>query len=182
MGSRGPAPRPSTVHMLNGNPGKRSQAAPGNGSGPAVAVPVAPEWLLSEARAEWDRITPELETLGLISELDLAHLAAYCQAFALMERTGREIKRLQAEGEAESIPNRMRGLIDSTPSGYKQLSALMSVYNRACDQMAKHAAEFGLSPSARQRVQGQAAQGSLFPDADPMAAFLAATAGVRGAA
>ena len=175
MGQRGPAPKPAAIHLLNGNPGRRSQAAPGSVPAPAVAIPEAPEWLLDAARAEWDRITPELETLGLISALDVAHLAAYCQAYALMVRTGEELKRLQAEGLAESVPNRTRGLVDSTPSGYKQMSALMTVYNRACDAMAKHAAEFGLSPSARMRVKGEGGQASLFPESDPMEAFFRAT-------
>lgn len=172
MGQRGPAPKPAAIHLLNGNPGRRSQAAPG--SGPACAVPAAPVWLLAEARAEWDRITPELEKLGLVSELDVGHLAAYCQAFALMQRTSEELARLQAEGLAETIPNRMRGLVDSTPSGYKQMSALLTVYNRAADAMARHAAEFGLSPSARMRVKADGQQ-SLFPESDPMEAFFRAT-------
>lgn len=174
MGQRGPAPKPAAVHLLNGNPGRRPQAAPGSVPAPAVAIPAAPVWLLDDARAEWERIAPELEKLGLISELDVAHLAAYCQAYALMKRTAEELKLLQAEGLAESIPNRTRGLVDSTPSGYKQMSALLTVYNRAADQMARHAAEFGLSPSARMRVKGDA-QGSLFPESDPMEAFLRAT-------
>jgi P27 family predicted phage terminase small subunit len=174
MGQRGPAPTPASIHLLNGNPGKRSQAAPG--SGPACAVPAAPVWLLDEARAEWDRITPELEKLGLISELDVAHLAAYCNAYAIMARCGRELKRLQ--GEVDDIVagprDPMRGLVDVTPSGYKQISALMQAYNRAADAMKSHAAEFGLSPSARMRVKADG-QGSLFPDSDPMEAFFRAT-------
>lgn len=176
MGSRGPAPKPAAIHLLNGNPGHRSQAAPGSVPAPATAIPDAPEWLLGEARAEWERITPELKKLGLVSHLDVAHLAGYCQAYALMARAGAEIKRLQAEGENDPVmPDRLRGLVDRTPSGYKQISALMQVYNRACESMKQHAAEFGLSPSARMRVKPDATQGSLFPDSDPMDAFLRAT-------
>ncbi len=174
MGQRGPAPTPASVHLLNGNPGKRSQAAPA--TGPAVAIPDAPVWLLAEARAEWDRITPELEKLGLISALDVAHLAGYCQAYALMVRCALELKRLQGEelDKPERDRNPMRGLVDTTPSGYKQISALMQAYNRASDAMKSHAAEFGLSPSARMRVKGDGQQ-SLFPDSDPMGAFFRAT-------
>lgn len=174
MGQRGPAPTPASIHLLNGNPGKRSQAAPG--SGPACAVPDAPAWLLDEARAEWDRIAPELEKLGLISQLDVAHLAGYCQAYALMERCALELKRLQAEelGKPEKERNALRGLVDMTPSGYKQISALMQAYNRAADAMKSHAAEFGLSPSARMRVKSDG-QLSLLPATDPMEAFLRAT-------
>lgn len=174
MGQRGPTAKPAAIHLVNGNPGRRPQAAPG--SGPACAVPAAPVWLLAEARAEWDRITPELEKLGLVSELDVAHLAAYCQAYALMVRCALELKRLQGEelDKPERDRNPMRGLVDTTPSGYKQISALMQAYNRAADAMKSHAAEFGLSPSARMRVQGQT-QGSLFPESDPLEAFFRAT-------
>lgn len=91
-------------------------------------------------------------------------------------RCALELKRLQADELEKPARDRnpLLGLVDATPSGYKQISALMQAYNRAADATKSHAAEFGWSPAARQRVQGQA-QASLFPDSAAMAAFLRAT-------
>ena len=45
--------------------------------------PVAPGWLSDEARAEWDRVVPELARLGVLKAEDRATLAAYCETWAL---------------------------------------------------------------------------------------------------
>jgi P27 family predicted phage terminase small subunit len=51
---------------------------------PAIApvVPNAPDFLAGDARAEWDRLAPELHALGLLRTVDVNCFAAYCMAFA----------------------------------------------------------------------------------------------------
>ena len=78
-GSRGPLPKPAALKLLEGNPGKRALNL-SDGVNPRVQIPSAPDHLGKEARKEWKRITPLLEELGLISGLDRAALALYCQA------------------------------------------------------------------------------------------------------
>ena len=78
-GSRGPLPKPAALKLLEGNPGKRSLNL-AEGINPRVEIPSAPKHLGIEARKEWKRITPILDELGLISGLDRAALALYCQA------------------------------------------------------------------------------------------------------
>src|SRR5690606_37247509 len=80
MTMRGRKPNPTALRRLNGNPGKR---------GYNHLEPVAPEGLpdcpphLSElARAEWDRIAQVLYEMGVLTMVDRAALAAYCQAYA----------------------------------------------------------------------------------------------------
>lgn len=141
MGTRGPKPLPNNVHLLNGNPSKKNTRDLMNGCQVPVAVPKAPSHLLPGAKQEWTRITEHLEKLGLVTELDMAHLAAYCQSYARWCQAERELKKLGLDG-----------LVDETPSGYKQISVWLQISNRALEQMSKHAAEFGLSPSARSRV------------------------------
>ena len=84
MGERGPLPKPAALHVLHANPSKKPMSAlldealrvpvaipplPHSirygGDGPAIAM---------EARAEWERITPHLQKLGLISDIDRAAL------------------------------------------------------------------------------------------------------------
>src|SRR5688572_18095041 len=56
---------------------------------PEPAVPTCPSWLPKEAKAEWRRIVPQLERLGLLTLIDRAALAAYCQSYARWEEAER---------------------------------------------------------------------------------------------
>ena len=78
-GSRGPLPKPAALRLLEGNAGKRPLNL-SEGINPRIEVPSVPKHLGQEARKEWKRITPLLAELGLVSGLDRAALALYCQA------------------------------------------------------------------------------------------------------
>jgi P27 family predicted phage terminase small subunit len=43
--------------------------------------PVCPDWLNDAAKAEWSRIVAKLESFHILSQYDVAELAAYCQAY-----------------------------------------------------------------------------------------------------
>lgn len=45
-------------------------------------TPTQPEWLSVAAKEEWNRVAPELAAAGLLTQLDRAALAAYCQTYA----------------------------------------------------------------------------------------------------
>ena len=80
MGARGPRPKPTAVKKREGNPGKR----PLNEKEPEFKAPevcpAAPAFLNEIARAEWDRVAPELFAQGLLKNPDIAALTAYCRA------------------------------------------------------------------------------------------------------
>lgn len=160
MGQRGPAPLPSNVHRLMGNRSKKAGAALTDSFSPDVSIPKPPAHLLPEAKKEWRRITPHLEKGRVISEVDRAALAAYCQAYARWVEVEKKIKEL---GES--------GLIEKTPNDYKQMSVWLQISNRAVDQMHKFMTEFGMTPSSRSRVTSSAAQSDLFEDDKPAAKF-----------
>lgn len=147
LGQRGPKPLPANVHSLRGNASKKPIAQLLDGVHPEVEIPTCPTYLAPDAKREWKRVAAELETLGLVCQIDRAALAAYCAAWAEVVTCERKIKELNAaddKGEA--------GLVSITPSGYQQMSVWVQIRNRAYDRMMKFAAEFGLSPSARSRV------------------------------
>lgn len=148
----GPKPLPKNVHLLMGNPSKLSAAALFDDCiRPATEIPKAPDHLSPEALEEWDRITVELEKLGLVSQIDRAALAVYCQAY------GRWV---HAENQLTELGD--KGLIDYSPNGYKQISVWLQISNRAVDQMKSFLTEFGMTPSARSRVTPSSPQGDLF--------------------
>lgn len=159
---------PANVHVLNGNPSKRGKAEL---DAPMVRIPVeapqAPAHLGEAARQEWQRIVPHLVTAGLVTQLDRSALAAYCQAYGEWTVLESRLKDLMASMGAHA-------LIDTTPSGYKQVSALAQARDRALDRMLRFAKEFGLTPASRiASTAGQQMPLPGVPD-DPMEAFLAA--------
>lgn len=147
-GERGPKPLPANVHLLRGNPSKKPLASLlDDVVRPDVEIPECPPHLEGEARAEWARITPHLEQLGLITQVDRAALTAYCDTWGEYVWACERIKELNAVD-----PTGEKGRIFDTPSGYKQISVLQQIRNRSLEQMKSFLAMFGLSPADRSRV------------------------------
>jgi P27 family predicted phage terminase small subunit len=126
------------MKLLEGNPGKRPLNK--NEPQPQAKAPPCPKHLSKEAKKEWRRISRELLTLGLLTTVDRAALAAYCQAWA---------RWVEAE-EAMSQPDFQ--LVRSTDKGYEHASPWVQVANNALKQMRAYLVEFGLTPASRSRV------------------------------
>jgi P27 family predicted phage terminase small subunit len=94
---------------------------------------------LPEAKREWNRVVPQLERLGLLTVVDRAALAGYCQSWA----------RYREAEEAIS----QDGLIRTTESGYSMPHPAVSISRNALQQVRAFCAEFGLTPSSRGRIQ-----------------------------
>ena len=141
MGTRGPKPLPDNVHRITGNRSKIPAHKLNASLQPDVEIPSCPAHLLPDAKKEWKRITPELEKMRIVSKMDRAALAVYCQAYA---------RWVQAENKLKALND--DGLVEKTPSGYQQISVWLQISNRAVEQMHKFLCEFGMSPSSRSRV------------------------------
>lgn len=137
MGRRGPAAKPTKLKLLQGT--HRPDRAPANEPAPETQAPSCPSWLHAEAKREWRRLLPELETLGLVAVVDRAALAAYCQAYATWWRMERD---LDEHGETQI--NSRSGLESARPQ--------VGMRDRALAQMKAFLVEFGLTPAARSRV------------------------------
>ena len=133
---RGRKPKPTKLKILAGNPGKRrlNDAEPK----PRGKVGTCPDWLSAAAKAEWRRVLPELEFLGLASLIDRAALAAYCQAWAELVDATRQLTR-----EGRTIDTE-KGCT-AHPAVARQKAALGAL--RA------FASEFGLTPASRSRIR-----------------------------
>jgi hypothetical protein len=93
------------LKLIKGNPGKRP--LPKDEPQPDPAIPEKPDYLDAEASKEWDRIVPELERLGLLTQLDRAMLVSYCQAWsAVVELPGRRNFVNRPETEVQNGPVR----------------------------------------------------------------------------
>jgi len=93
MGQRGPLPVPDNLRLLRGK--EPSKAPPTVAKRMPPGRPSPPTWLDAEAMAEWRRIVPALDDLGVLAKVDRAIVATYCtawsfqkQAKALLEEDG----------------------------------------------------------------------------------------------
>lgn len=147
MGARGPAPKPTALKELAGNPGRRplNKREPR----PRVAIPPCPKWLTGEARKEYKRVAKILVGLRVLTEADRTALAAYAHQYA---------KWLEAE---EEVSNEGAVLISDKGNAY--LNPWQGVANMALKNMRSLAAEFGMTPASRSRVSaiGPAEEKSL---------------------
>ena len=136
MATRGRKPKPTAMKELEGNPGKH----PLNTSEPMPnkKAPACPKWLEPEAKKEWRRLAKQMEAIGILTEVDMAAFAGYCQAYARWK-------------EAEEFIEQ-HGTIVKTPSGYWQQVPQVSIAQTNLKVMLKFCSEFGLTPSSRSRM------------------------------
>lgn len=153
MGKRGPAPKPTALKELSGNPGKR--AINKGEPKPEKKIPSCPQHLDENARKEWRRVTKELHALGLLSVVDRAALAAYCQNWS---------RWVKAEDE---LAKPTTNLVEVTDKGYHHPNPWIGIANTSMKQMKIFLSEFGMTPASRSRVS----VGSEAED-DPYAQFL----------
>ena len=105
---------------------------------PPPGLPSCPPHLSDEAKAEWRRITPKLKEMRLLSHVDRAALAGYCELWARWQKAE---KMIQESGE-----------VITTPNGSLQVSPWISIAHRSLVELRKFASEFGLSPASRSKV------------------------------
>jgi P27 family predicted phage terminase small subunit len=133
---RGRKPKPTKLKLVNGNPGHRPLNR--NEPEPEALTPDPPAHLSAIAVEEWNRITAELEKLKLISSIDRAALAAYCQCYA---------RWVEAETYIE-----FHGLTITTTLGNSIANPAVGIANTAMKLMGKFLVEFGMTPSSRTRL------------------------------
>jgi P27 family predicted phage terminase small subunit len=136
MATRGRKPKPTALKVLEGNPGKRPLNK--NEPKPEKKAPRCPSWLEPEAKKEWRRMSKQLEALGVLTQVDAAAFAGYCQAYARWK-------------EAEEFLSK-HGTIFKTPSGYIQQVPQVSIAQTYLKIMKDFCSEFGLTPSSRTRI------------------------------
>ena len=155
MAGRGRPPKPTALKVLEGNPGKRPLNQ--NEPKPEKKAPKCPSWLETDAKKEWRRLAKELEAMGLLTRIDMAVFAGYCQAYARWK-------------EAEEFISK-HGSILKTASGYIQQIPQVSIAQQNLKQMRNFCSELGLTPSARSRLNITNTGGII--EGDAMAALLA---------
>lgn len=122
--------------MLQGNPGKRP--LPKGEPQPTPGVPTRPEWLSAEAKREWRRVAPELARLGLLTKVDRALLAAYCECWAQYVAAVKDIRK--------------HGTTFTTDKGYEGPRPAVGIAAKMIEKMGQLSAKFGFTPSDRAKL------------------------------
>lgn len=151
----GRTPKPAKLKLIEGrSPGRDSGGRPVSGP-PAFRrlPPEAPPWLGEEARAEWDRVVPELARLELTKPIDRAALVAYCEMWEVFVRASAEVRERGLTVENHSVKK------DGTESVWYTANPAVAVQRNAQAALRGWAAEFGLTPSAEQKVGGKDGDG-----------------------
>lgn len=145
---------PTALHVLQGGRKKTHRSLPENEPHPPIAIPKCPRHLDKEARKEWRRMARELEPLGLLTNLDKAIFASYCQAWSMWISA---TLKLQEQGMIFRTPGKKRilkdGTVEESGGGYPMVNPYKQIIDKANDQMVKALIEIGMSPSSRSRVK-----------------------------
>lgn len=145
MARAGRPPKPTHLKVLAGNPGKRPLNK--NEPKPKPIAPKCPSWLDKEAKREWKRVAPELERLGLLTVVDGATLAAYCQSWSMYVAAQQKINEYFKEhGKLTYSYINKAGAENEIPIPE------IAIAEKALKQVKAFCTEFGLTPSSRGRM------------------------------
>ena len=131
----GRKPEPTHLRLLKGD--ERPSRSRTQGPKPPPIIPTPPDFLSADARAEWDRVVPELDRLGLVTMLDRAGLAAYCEAWSRF---------VMATAVLHEEPLIIK------KAGRSVKNPALQVAKDAAADMLRWCVDFGMTPSARGRM------------------------------
>lgn len=146
MAVPGPKPKPPALKLIEGNPGKRP--IPTDYARPTPAAPTEPRWakilpgplaaqVRKDASAEWKRVVPVLDGLGLLSVVDNAILTDYCICWARLMECERVLS--------------VEGMVKSTDRGPAK-HPLITAAGQYRTALKSYVGELGLGPSSRGRL------------------------------
>ena len=136
MGLRGPAPKPTAIKKIQGNPGKR----PLNEKEPQLeaGIPECPDHLDETAQKEWARVSRLLLAMKVLTEADYIALGNLCQAYSTLIDAQKHLNK--------------GGILFKTPSGYIQQNPLLGIIRAQTNIVNGLIRGFGLTPSSRTRI------------------------------
>lgn len=142
MGRR---PIPTHLKLLRGNPGK--QKLPNEPRPEQLPeLPDPPPHISGYAADEWWSIGRALYRLGLLTEIDNAALACYCHSYGQWRMAAESLARMQNNDPL------MNGMIIKTKYGDAAANPLVAIVRKHAGDVVRFAAEFGLTPAARSRI------------------------------
>lgn len=142
MGLRGPAPKPSAIRKLEGNPSRR----PFRDDEPTLPIkaPPCPRGLDAAGKRHWKKIVPVLIQMRVLTEADEIAITDLCQLCSTME-------------QAQKILSE-KGLLVKKPSGTVVINPAFGAISQLRHNLYQLLREFGLSAASRSRIRMEDAE------------------------
>ena len=147
MAKPGPKPKPTSLRIFEGNPGRH----PLNTDEPSSDLPaVKPSAVGMDeiASHEWDRVLAAMPQ-GIYSALDTAALGTYALAWSMLVKSQREIDEngITERFYKESSDGKTRYLVET------KINPSVRTWKAASETLIKMTDRLGLNPSVRSRLQ-----------------------------
>lgn len=140
MGARGPAPKPTNLRILDGTGRQHPERVPKGEPDPAHVDSTPPSWLKGKGeRKVYREVAGKLERMKLLTEADqmaVAQLAIYWVKW----------KALADDATTE---------VTTTDTGYTATDPRINSMVKLGEKVTALLKEFGMTPSARTRIQVQ---------------------------
>lgn len=147
MGKRGPAPTPTKLRVLRGNPGRRPIP---DAPEPLAGLPVKAVGMSAPALLIWDRIIRDYGATGVLTGVDGDALRVYCEAVVRYEYAAQMLE--------QSGP-----LVKGARQGDLIKNPLHQIVRDNADLIRAFARELGFTPSARSALSDVKAQETTDP-------------------
>lgn len=144
----GRKPRPPALKLLEGRGNGRDSGGRKIAEPPGFVrlPPEAPDHLGEHARAEWERVVPELQRLRLVKPVDRAALTAYCEMWDTFVRATDDVHERGLVVENRSVKK------DGTESTWFTANPAVAVQRNAQAAIRAWCSEFGLTPAAEGKL------------------------------
>src|SRR5262245_18427367 len=136
MGKRGVPPKPRALRLIDGTHPERINA---NEPIPAGGVPEPPAGMAAAVREVWNYTVGQLDAMGIAVACDRDALVCYCEAVV----NHREASKLLARSDVL-----IKGI-----HGNPVRNPALAVQRDSANLIRAFAQEFGLTPSARTRIE-----------------------------
>jgi len=133
--ARGRKKIPSKIAQIRGGSEYTHRPMNSKEPKPPERLPRCPKHLDKAAKKEWKRAGKVLQDIGLITDLDVAVFAGYCDAYAQWAEATKKIH--------------TSAMVYKKADGTPVLNPYLRVAREAFDRMMKAAVLLGLSPSSR---------------------------------
>ena len=107
------------------------------------SIPVAPDWLSDIGAEQFDIVVNQLNSLGMLYQIDLKLIEAYANSMALYIECEKQLRingRIMVYRDEDGNPK------------HSQIVPLQTVSKQALEQALKLAVQFGITPSSRTKI------------------------------
>jgi phage terminase small subunit len=152
MGLRGPAPKPTGIRVLEGNPSKRP--LPENEPQYDCGIPAPPKGISRAAKRIWDDLANEMAFSGVLRRVDQRSLWQLAEDEALLEEGYVGLRKManalkaEAKKQGKNLPAGPIFALLGMTNGRLAMSAIRDLASRVIIERR----EFGLTPASRSRI------------------------------